>query len=51
MNKILLIVTCLMVTLGVKAQRVIVVEKNSAESLLAAISEANQTNEANGCSS
>ena len=46
MNKILLIVTCLMVTLGVKAQRVIVVEKNSAESLLAAISEANQTNEA-----
>ena len=35
-----------MVSLGVKAQRVIVVERNSAESLLAAISEANQTNEA-----
>lgn len=33
-------------TLGVKARRVIVVQKNSAESLLAAISEANRRNEA-----
>lgn len=46
MNKILLLMASLMLSLGVKAQRVIVVEKNSAESLLAAISEANQTNEA-----
>ena len=46
MNKILLIIACLMMTLGVKARRVIVVQKNSAESLLAAISEANRRNEA-----
>ena len=45
MKQILLIVACLMMPLAMKSQRVIVVEKNSVESLLAAISEANQRND------
>ena len=45
MKQILLIVACLMIPLAMKGQRVIVVEKNSVESLLAAISEANQRND------
>ena len=45
MKQILLIVACLMMSLAMKSQRVIVVEKNSVESLLAAISEANRRND------
>ena len=44
MKQILLVVACMMMSLSAKSQRAIVVEKSSAQSLLDAISKANEQN-------
>ena len=44
MKQIILVVTCMMMALGLHAQRVIVVEKGNVQSLLDAVSKANELN-------